>query len=344
MPAISVIIPTYNAEDIVLETINSVLDQTFTDFELIIIDDGSKDRTVELAEMIDDPRIKVFAYENAGVCTARNRGIQHASGEFISFLDHDDLWTADKLELQLSALQNNPDADVAYSQVVRMAEQRDYLVFKSSNTPLFDGSIYAHLLQGNFIGNGSNILARRKAIEAVGGFDPACPYCADWDYCLRLAAISSYVFVPKEQIIYRQIPGSMSSKVAIFEEQGLFMIEKLYQSASTEFQYLKRQTLSKFYRHCTELYLERCEGTAQVIKAYTKMSLAIRMCPKTLLEKSTLKIMSKLFLSLLFPANLVNFLIQLNKKRACYFCLRTDFAALHPVNDISVVSLGYKST
>ncbi|MEN8446626.1 MAG: glycosyltransferase family A protein, partial [Cyanobacteria bacterium J06555_13] len=148
MPAISVIIPTYNAEDIVLETINSVLDQTFTDFELIIIDDGSKDRTVELAEMIDDPRIKVFAYENAGVCTARNRGIQHASGEFISFLDHDDLWTADKLELQLSALQNNPDADVAYSQVVRMAEQRDYLVFKSSNTPLFDGSIYAHLLQG----------------------------------------------------------------------------------------------------------------------------------------------------------------------------------------------------
>ena len=311
MPQISVIIPTYNAEQVILDTIKSVQQQTFSDFELIVIDDGSKDKTVELIKAVKDERIKVLPYENGGVCVARNRGIKQARGEFISFLDHDDLWTSDKLELQLKALQQNLEAGVAYSQVVRMCDGK---VFHPSNTPLLEGNIYPQLLVENFIGNGSNILVRREMVELVGEFDPACPYTADWDYCLRLAAHSPYVVVPKSQIIYQQVSGSMSSKVDIFDEQVLFMIEKAYRAAPEELQPLKKQTIGQHYRYCAELYLEPHSDRTQVIKAQQKLWSAIRTYPPVFLDIVTSKLLYKFLLKRVFPPSTVDYLIQLSKR------------------------------
>lgn len=113
MPTISVIIPVYNGQKTIKETIQSVLNQTFADWELIIVNDGSQDATLEIINSINDYRIKVFSYSNAGVSSSRNRGIDQAQGEFISFLDADDLWTPDKLKEQLKALQENPQAALA---------------------------------------------------------------------------------------------------------------------------------------------------------------------------------------------------------------------------------------
>ncbi len=93
MPTISVVIPAYNAEKTILETIESAFQQTFTDFELIVIDDGSSDDTAELVNTIADDRLQLFSYENGSASVARNRGIAHASGAFIAFLDADNLWT-----------------------------------------------------------------------------------------------------------------------------------------------------------------------------------------------------------------------------------------------------------
>ena len=117
MPLISVIIPVYNAEATIKETIDSVLNQTFTNLELIVINDGSKDSSLSIISNIKDSRLKLFSYDNAGVAISRNRGIKKASGKFIAFIDADDLWTSDKLEAQLKALQSNPQAAVAYSWV-----------------------------------------------------------------------------------------------------------------------------------------------------------------------------------------------------------------------------------
>jgi len=104
MPLISVI-PAYNAEHTILKT--PVCSRTnFSNFELIVINDGSTDRTLEILNRIVDTRLKIFSYENGGLPVARNRGIIHATGEFIAFIDADDLWTSDKLELQLAALQS----------------------------------------------------------------------------------------------------------------------------------------------------------------------------------------------------------------------------------------------
>ena len=126
---ISIIIPAYNAEKYLESTIQSVINQTYTDWELIIINDGSNDGTLELISNFKDrdSRIKVFSYENAGVAHSRNRGIAKARGEYIAFLDADDLWTPNKLEMQLEALQNNLDVGVAYSWVDYIDETGKFL-------------------------------------------------------------------------------------------------------------------------------------------------------------------------------------------------------------------------
>ena len=255
MPTISVVIPTYNAERTIVDTITSVQKQTFSDFEIIVIDDGSKDKTVERLNTIKDSRLKVFPYENGGVSVARNRGLAQATGEYISFLDHDDLWTPDKLELQLAALQQNPEAGVAYSWTYKMSEKGDS--FSPAKKVFYEGNVYPDLLVYNFIDNGSNILIRKQALESSGGFNPTLAYCADWDFYLRLATHWPFVLVPKPQVFYRQSSGSMSSKITLLENESLALLEKAFQEAPTELQSLKNQSLANVYRYCGKLYLQR---------------------------------------------------------------------------------------
>jgi glycosyltransferase involved in cell wall biosynthesis len=113
MALISVIIPVYNAEKTILQTINSVLNQTFSDFELIIINDGSTDNTLKRLEEIQDKRLCVYSIENKGVSAARNRGIEESKSPYISFIDADDVWAPRKLEMQLEKLEKNTHAGVA---------------------------------------------------------------------------------------------------------------------------------------------------------------------------------------------------------------------------------------
>ncbi len=194
MPTISIIVPAYNAERTIVETVTSVQQQTYSDFELIVINDGSTDQTLELLGKVQDPRLKVYSYENGGLSVARNRGIAQASGEFIAFLDADDLWTTDKLELQLTALQQHPEAGVAYSWTLFMDEKGE--LFHADKPIFFEGNVCAQLLVSNFLASGSNPLIRTQAVTSIGEFDPLVSGAADWDYWLRLAARWHFVVVP----------------------------------------------------------------------------------------------------------------------------------------------------
>ncbi len=286
MPTISVIIPAYNAERTILETIESVQNQTIFDFEIIVINDGSNDQTLNLLQSIQDERLKIFSYENGGLSVARNRGISHATGEFIAFLDADDLWTPDKLELQLAALQQHPEAGVAYSWTYFMYEQEEYSYADESS--FFEGNVYPDLLVRNFLHNGSNPLIRRKAVESVGEFDPACAGSADWDYWLRLAPDWPFVLVPKTQIFYRQSSGSMSYKVEVMEEAAMIVIEKAYQVAPPELHYLKNQSLADIYRYGAQQYIRfRTNSISEIKKAIQKLGMAIRLRPHIIQEEYT---------------------------------------------------------
>ncbi|MFM6395643.1 glycosyltransferase family 2 protein [Planktothrix sp.] len=165
MPLISVVIPTYNAEKTIEETIHSVLNQTVSDLELIVVNDGSTDSTLEIISKFTDPRLKVFSYPHSGANSARNRGLEQASGEYISFIDADDLWTPDKLELQLKVLQENPEAKVAYSWTDCIDESSQFL--RRGGHVTVNGDVYLHLLVANFLENGSNPLMRTGAFTTL---------------------------------------------------------------------------------------------------------------------------------------------------------------------------------
>jgi glycosyltransferase involved in cell wall biosynthesis len=285
MPTISVVIPTYNAESTILETISSVQEQTFLDFELIVIDDGSTDRTLELLHSIGDNRLRIFSYENGGVAVARNRGISHATGEFIAFLDQDDLWTPDKLELQLAALQRHPEAGVAYSWTYFMDEKEGSRSFHPGEPVFFEGNVYADLLVKNFIASGSNVLIRRQAIESVGEFDPKCAGADEWDYCLRLAINWSFVVVPRLQIFYRRHSNATSSKMEKMKKVCLVVLEKAYQVAPQSLQHLKKKSLAFIYQYCTDLSLRYSTDIKGIQQGGWDLYMAIRLQPKTLLEK-----------------------------------------------------------
>ena len=315
MPEISIVMPAYNGEETILASIQSVQQQTFSDFELIAIDDGGNDRTRDIVEAIDDPRIKIFSYKNGGLPVARNRGISRATGAFVAFLDQDDLWTPDKLEQQLAALKQHPDAGVAYSWTAFMEEQGQYF---HKETPIyFEGNVYTDLLLRNFVASGSNPLVRRQALESVQGYDPNLKFCADWDFYLRLAARWPYVVVPKYQIFYRQSSGSLSSKIEALEQESLAMLENSFKTAPDATQQLKSFCLAQIYQYSAQLYLTRVQTMDGVRLAREKLKMATQLAPKIWLDRKTLSLVAKLILSrALSPQVATRLLQRLSKLRA----------------------------
>ena len=315
MSLISVIIPAYNAERTILETIASVQHQTYSYLEIIVINDGSIDKTSELLNTVKDHRLKVFDYPNGGVPVARNHGLSHATGDLIAFLDADDLWTSDKLELQLAALQQHPKAGVVYSWAYYMDEKGDFCT--ADDPVFFVGNVYAQLLVKDFIVSGSNCLIKRQAVESVGKFDFSVPGADDWDYWLRLALHWPFVVVTKPQIFYRQSSGSVSSKVEAMERSNLKVIEKGFRSAPLEMQVLKNQSLANTYRYSAHLYLTRTVSNYGSKQAAKKIWLAIRLYPPILKDSWTRNILLKLLLMQLIPYKVSRYLLQfISKLRA----------------------------
>ncbi|MBW4543078.1 MAG: glycosyltransferase [Symplocastrum torsivum CPER-KK1] len=299
MPLISVIIPVYNGEKTIQETIESVLNQTFTDFELIVINDGSQDATLEIVERIQEPRLKAFSYANAGQATSRNRGISHACGEYISFIDADDLWTPDKLEAQLRALQDNSQAAVAYSWTKCIDELGNFS--RRGSHISVSGDVYAKLLLIDFIENGSNPLIRAQAIAEVGGFDESMTPSEDRDLWLRLAARYHFVAVPSPQVLYRQSPNSASANILRMEAASLRVIEQAFSQAPEFLQYLKQSSLANIYKGLTFKALEEPLERQRGLTAARLLWNSIKNDPALLRSRVILKVLFKIAVVTLLP-------------------------------------------
>ncbi|MEH2437731.1 MAG: glycosyltransferase [Nostoc sp.] len=243
LPKISVIIPAYNSEKTIIYTVKSVLNQTFTDLELIVINDGSRDSTLEIVTQIKDSRIKVFSYPNAGGNVSRNRGLHLAVGEFVSFLDADDLWTPDKLHSQLKALQENITAKVAYSWTDYIDENGKFTL--SGKRINLNGNVHENLLLNNFLENGSNPLICRKSLIQLGSFDESLSAAQDWDMWLRLASKFDFVCVPSVQILYRISANSVSSNLVRQEKSCLQVLKRAYKESS----YLRKAPARSTLKH-----------------------------------------------------------------------------------------------
>ncbi len=301
MTLISVIIPAYNAGKTIKATIESVLNQTFSDFEIIIINDGSTDSTLEIIEHIPDHRIKVLSYPNSGPQKSRNRGISEASGEYLAFLDADDIWTPDKLESQLNALVENPEAAVAYSWTNWVNETGE--VWRRGTYISAAGNVYEQLLLIDFVGSGSNPLIRRQALASVGDFDESLVGGQDWDMWLRLAALYPFAVVPLPQILYRKSPDSNSWSNNVERQEIGFnrVIEKALFQAPESIQQRKKDIIANRYKCLVVDALERPSGQRRALTAARFLWTAIKNDPSLIRAKVLVKVVLRIAIMALLP-------------------------------------------
>jgi len=211
---ISVVIPAYNAEQYIRMAIESCLRQTYAPIEIIVVDDGSTDGTAAVAESLSSPVRVVHLPENMGLSTARNRGVQASTGDWVALLDADDWYFPDKLErLRRCALENR-QAALIYSGF------RIIAVDGSEGDGLFiSPSELLPMLRYRNRMNVSSVMMRRDVFDALGGFDPKLRAAEDWDLWLRIAAhcsVEVFAAVPEPLVVYRRVPGSLGSSAMRF--------------------------------------------------------------------------------------------------------------------------------
>lgn len=219
--SISVVVPTYNRGPQVAATLDSVLAQTLAPLEIIVVDDGSTDGTPDWMEAHYGDRIRVIRQENGGVAHARNRGLEVARGEYIAFLDHDDIWLPRKLEAQLEAARAHPDAALIGCHWRDVTEAGEVWVDEVWRTlyrnwqPASGWSYDWTCASPCPIPSMTLPLLSAEKLRAIGGFDPHCAPCDDWDLYLRLAHRFPFAWAPEPLALYvhhaRQQSGNMAT-------------------------------------------------------------------------------------------------------------------------------------
>ena len=210
MPKVSIIIPTYNREEFITETINSVLNQTYKDFEIIVVDDGSTDNTKQKLEPFKS-RIKLIEQKNSERAVARNNGVKNSSGEYIAFLDSDDLWIKNKLENQTNFLDEKKDFILTYGQSFRINEHGKPIKTAKRQIHGYSGNVFEELLFRNFIVSATPLI-RREHFERTTGFQTKYVPYEDWEFWIRLSLLGKFYFFNKPFSYYR-IHKSQSVKL-----------------------------------------------------------------------------------------------------------------------------------
>lgn len=214
-PIISVIIPSYNHEKFIKECVDSVLEQTYENLELIIIDDGSKDKTTDILKGYNDSRMKVVFQENAGAHNAINRGLSLATGEYLTILNSDDVYMKNRLELIVDYLLKNPEVSLvsSYIEIIDMNSKKlgikqawrnmePWLIEHKEKSFAGTDDPVKNLIMTNYISTTSNMVFTRKLYEDVGGMRNL-RFAHDWDFALRAAEYGKCSVIEKPLMKYR---------------------------------------------------------------------------------------------------------------------------------------------
>ncbi|MEK7846443.1 MAG: glycosyltransferase family 2 protein [Nitrospinota bacterium] len=223
MSKVSVIIPTYNRAHLLGRAIESVLEQTFQDFELIVVDDASTDGTGQLIRTFGDKRIRYIQHDmNKGSNASRNTGLRHARGEYVAFLDSDDEWLPEKLEKQLKVFQRGSEK----LGLVSTRYSDEYLDPDEPFMPHYRGNIFHKLLTENIIGSASTPLIKTTCFEKAGLFDETMPASQDWDMWIRIAQHFEFDFVPEILARFYFQPDSISRNIESIKRAHMLIYKK----------------------------------------------------------------------------------------------------------------------
>jgi glycosyltransferase involved in cell wall biosynthesis len=290
-PLVSVIIPAYNAENFIEITLKSVLNQTYENIEVLVIDDGSQDRTAEIVTRFkqQDERIILLQQLNAGVAAARNLGIAKSKGEYIAPIDADDIWYPQKLEKQIKCLESaDKFVGLVYCWSLEIDENDviigEYELSFYQTIYITEGSVYPALVYRNFICNASVPLIRRECFDKIGGYNSEFRAkngqgCEDWDIYLRIAEHYEFRVVPEFLVGYRQVTGSMSRSYMVMANGYEMMMAESQTKHPEVSQYIYNLSASLFYVYLS-LKSYSCHDYWQTIIWIIK---AIKLDPRRLI-------------------------------------------------------------
>ncbi len=226
-PKVVVIIPCFNASETIEQTLKSVEGQTYRNYDVLIINDGSTDGTEELVLSYRDRTGKawrVITQPNMGQTVAKNTGILNSNSEYIAFLDSDDVWAPEKLEYQVNLMMSNHDVGLCYTGGMLINEQGDNIGLIHCSD-IYRGKCYDSLLLKNNI-IASSVMVRRKVLDKVGVFDERFRACENWDLWIRVSKISQIEYIDKALTYYRVHPGNMSRNVSKMFQARIEIIDK----------------------------------------------------------------------------------------------------------------------
>jgi glycosyltransferase involved in cell wall biosynthesis len=256
-PAFSIITPVFNAGVYLKRTVESALRQSYSDFELILIDDGSTDDAIEGVLRAPDPRIRVLRQANQGAPSACNSGLKVARGPYIALLDQDDLWSAEKLARHFETFRQYPEVDLTFTWTAYIGERDQDLGLPVRR---WRGKItFEELLVDNAIGPTSSAVIRRGAIEKAGGFDPCLPYIYDLDLLLRILRLrpGNALAIPEVLTFYRRHSIQMSQDWRALRRDQEALLKKFCSVFPKETAHLRRKADVNMVRYCAFLAHER---------------------------------------------------------------------------------------
>lgn len=249
---VSVVIPLYNAEKYIAAALESVFKQSYTPLEVVIVDDGSKDNSVEIVNKLESDiiKLKLVQQENLGPAAARNRGVQEASGRWIAFLDADDIWQNNKIETQMASLGGNK---WAYCDSEFMGGTNDGRRDSELNQK-HQGAVLEQLTCSNFIGT-SGVIVERAVFLEVGGFDGGLRSIQDWDLWLRIASGYPVSYADAALVRYRVHSESTSRSARKTLPNHKRVIDKTFGigGAAARYPHLRVQTLANSYNICSHI-------------------------------------------------------------------------------------------
>jgi len=275
-PTVTVIIPTYNRAHLVCRAIQIVLNQTYKDFELIIVDDGSTDNTEDIIKEFKkkDERIKYIRHKkNKGGSAARNTGIKAAKGEYIAFQDSDDEWLPEKLKKQMEIFKNTSSKiGVVYTGFWRIKDNKKTYI-PQSWVKQKNGNIYSEILKGNFVGT-PTILTKKKCFKKVGSFDERLPQLQDWELVIRLSKYYNFKCIDEPLLTSYYTTDSISANHKALIEALELILVKHYKNFNNYKEILSRH----YFALGKELYLDGdlINGRRYFIKAIKKYPLNIK--------------------------------------------------------------------
>ncbi len=289
VPSISFLIPAHNVAPFIGETLASVLSADRHDFEIVVVNDGSTDETPAILAAIKDPRVRVIHQKNRGLPATRNAGILNSRGEYLIFLDGDDLFDMSTLDRMLEPLLADPDTVLSYGNSVKFhSDGRRWAPSpygRIRRRP--SGHLLCEIVQRNFIGPPGCCCVRRRAIDQVGMFDATLLMGEDWEFYCRVASVGSFAFVPVVCLHYRQHDTSMSKGIGLRLESYARFTETLFASESlaTRFHAQERSRLRRSHQsHVHGFIAIRALEARAYGKSLAALAAAIRTYPPRAVE------------------------------------------------------------